>query len=170
MGKSPGPPGAGERRSDLMLTGGVGGEAPRAGGPSSLRLRPPLQGEREREEEEGCELSEEGRKAGEVAWLGQRLGRRTLGKEGVAVPPGASKIATHPMEESRERLRVEPGVAARGQQWLGASEDLGGPHKNDRIREGREEGQLGHLPGLGRGGWGPIAPRVLPGGQRRGLQ
>ena len=32
-----------------MLTGGVGEEAPRAGGPSSPKLRPPLQGERERE-------------------------------------------------------------------------------------------------------------------------
>ena len=75
-----------------MLTGGVGEEAPRAGGPSSPKLRPPLQGEREREER-GRELSEEARK---VAWLGQRLGRRTLGKEGVAIPLGASKIAAHP--------------------------------------------------------------------------
>lgn len=50
--------------------------------------------EREREREErGRELSEEARK---VAWLGQRLGRRTLGKEGVAIPLGASKIAAHP--------------------------------------------------------------------------
>lgn len=29
----------GDRRSDLMLTGGVGGEASRLGGPSSHRLR-----------------------------------------------------------------------------------------------------------------------------------
>lgn len=39
-----------------------------------------------------------------------------------------------------------------------------------RTREGREVGQLGRLPGLGRGGWGPITPRMLPGGQGGGLQ
>lgn len=105
MGKSPGPPGAGDRRSDLMLTGGVGGEAPRAGGPSSLRLRLPLQGETEKEKE-GCELSKEGREAREVVW--QRLGRRTLGKEGVAVPLGVSKITTHPTKNRRQGLSVEP--------------------------------------------------------------
>ena len=31
-----------------------------------------------------------------MTWPGQRLGRRTLGKEGVAIPLGASKIAAHP--------------------------------------------------------------------------
>lgn len=38
-----------------MLTGGVDGEAPRAGAPSSPRLRSPLQGERE-----GVPLSQRG--------------------------------------------------------------------------------------------------------------
>lgn len=80
-----------------MLTDGVGGEAPRAGGPSSPRLRPPLQGEKGERERRGALNSskKEGKPGGGRAWAEAQ--QKMLGKEGVAVPLGASKIATHPL-------------------------------------------------------------------------
>ena len=151
-----------------MLTGGVGEEAPRAGGPSSPRLRPPLQGEREREKG-GHEFFKGKREAREVAWPGQRLDRRTLGKEGVAIPLGAPKISAHSHGDQSVGAKCRTESGREGSAVSGAVKDLEGPHPRTRTgRESRRES--GHLPGLGRGGCGPITPGGLPRGQGGGLQ
>lgn len=112
-----------------------------------------------------------------MARRGQRLGRRTLGKEGVAIPLGASKIATHPTKNSREGPSVEPEVATRGQLWLGASEDLEGPYSDwnwggkrgeaVRVLTWAAEERLGahHPSSAARGpGWGAAAGQGVEGG------
>lgn len=132
----------------MMLTGGVGEEAPRAGGPSSPRLRPPLQGEREREKG-GHEFFKGKREAREVAWPGQRLDRRTLGKEGVAIPLGAPKIAAHSHGDQSVGAKCRTESGRQGSAVSGALKDLEGPHREPELGGSQGESRGTYLDWVG---------------------
>ena len=119
------------------------------------------------------------REAMEVAWLGQRLGRRTLGKEGVAIPLGASKIASHPHQDQSGGAKCRTGSGHQGSAVAGAWKTWRSPTREPE-RGGRGAGKeaVGALTWAGRGwpgthhpwraargpGWGAAASLGAEGG------
>lgn len=97
------------------------------------------------------------REAMEVAWLGQRLGRRTLGKEGVAIPLGASKIAAHPHQDQSGGAKCRTGSGHQGSAVAGAWKTWRSPT--------REPGVGGSVQGGSRGtylGWAGVTGGPSP--------
>lgn len=105
----------GGRRQALRLDAHCGGwRRGAAGGRALLAQAAASTAGREREEG-SLEFIEEGKEAREVARRGPSMGRRTLGKKGVAIPLGTSKSAAHqPRSERSTRDRHQGSAVPRG--------------------------------------------------------
>lgn len=101
-----------------------------------------------------------GREAREVARPGQRLGRRTLGKEGVAVPLGASKIAAHLHWEQSRGAECRTRGGHQGSAVARGFGRLGGAPRSTRTAAGvgRQGGTVGVLTWAERGRLGAHHP------------